>query len=250
MSVAPLRVGLGMLSVYPSSNAGTTTYVNKLMSILSEGEGVEVIALVNREMGKACDGIAREGTLVRGSRRYATLERRFGRVPALGITTMMPLVTAGGLKNVDVIHYPQTVRSPRVDRPVVVTLHDVQHLDLPCLFSTPVRIWRRLMYDESARRADAVITVSEHARSRIIDLLNIDPARVHVSHHGVDSTRFTPVPTADDVEILRRLGIDKPYMYYPASLAPHKNHGALLRALRNLPGRYLLLTGPYANRLR
>jgi glycosyltransferase involved in cell wall biosynthesis len=105
------------------------------------------------------------------------------------------------------------------------------------------------MYDESARRADAVITVSEHARARIIDRLGIDPNRVHVSYHGVDSTLFTPEPAANDPEIRRHLGIDRPYIYYPASLAPHKNHSALLRALRMLEGRSLLLTGPHANRL-
>jgi glycosyltransferase involved in cell wall biosynthesis len=249
MLMASLRVGLGLLSVYPSNNAGTTTYVRKLLSCLSDEGAVEVTALVNAEMAPAFGELAVHGTRVSGSHRYATIERRFGRVPALGVTALLPVVAAGGLQDVDVIHYPQTVRSPRVDRPVVVTLHDVQHLDLPHLFPISVRIWRRLMYDESARRADAVITVSKHARMRIIDRLDIDPTRVHVSYHGVDSTLFTPEPATNDVEVRRRLGIEAPFIYYPASLAPHKNHGALLRAMRLLEGRLLLLTGPYANRL-
>lgn len=249
MSSSSLRVGLGLLSVYPSSNAGTTTYVRGLLSGLSSEEAVEVIALANSALGRACSDLAGTDKIMRGSQRFATVERRFGRVPALCMTTALPMITAGDLQHVDVVHYPQTVRSPRVDRPVVVTLHDVLHLDLPHLFSNSMRIWRRLMYDESARRADAVITVSEHARARIIDRLGIDPTRVHVSYHGVDSTLFTPEPTANDAEVRRRLGIDRPYFYYPASLAPHKNHGVLLRALRLLEGRHLLLTGPYANRL-
>jgi glycosyltransferase involved in cell wall biosynthesis len=245
-----LRVGLGLLSVYPSSNAGTTTYVLGLLSGLSDNDDAEVIALANSEIGRASGDSAFRGTIICGSRRYATIERRFGRVAALGMTALLPVVTAAGLQDVDVIHYPQTVRSPRVDRPVVVTLHDVQHLDLPHLFSPQVRIWRRLMYDESARRADAVITVSEHARARIIDRLSIDPSRVHVSHHGVDSRVFTPQASANDAEVRRSLNISEPYLYYPASLAPHKNHSALLRALSLLEGRHLVLTGPYANRLR
>jgi len=244
-----LRVGLGLLSVYPSSNAGTTTYVRGLLSGLSEDETVEVIALANPALGSACGDLADRRTLVRGSKRFATAERRFGRVTALGMTAALPVVTAGGLQQVDVVHYPQTVRSPRVDRPVVVTLHDVLHLDLPHLFSTSVRIWRRLMYDASARRADAVITNSEHSRARIIDRLGIDPGRIHVSYQGVDTMQFTPEPASNDAEVRRSLGIDRPYFYYPASLARHKNHSALLRALRLLEGRRLLLTGPHANRL-
>ena len=249
MPSSPLRVGLGLLSVYPSSNAGTTTYVHGLLSGLSDDETIEVIALANLEMGRTCGNLAGNGTTICGSRRYATMEQRLGRVPALGMTTLLPVVTAGGLQDVDIIHYPQTVRSPRVNRPVVVTLHDVQHLDLPHMFPASVRVWRRLMYDESARRADAVITVSEHARARIIERLGIDPPRVHVSYHGVDSALFTPEPTADDAEVRRRLSIEGPYIYYPASLAPHKNHGALLHALRLLGDQRLLLTGPHANRL-
>jgi glycosyltransferase involved in cell wall biosynthesis len=249
MARPSLRVGLGLLSVYPSNNAGTTTYVRGLLSGLSDDETLEVIALANPALGRACSDLAGHGIMVCGSRRYATVERRFGRVPALCLTATLPVITAGDLQHVDVVHYPQTVRSPRVDRPVVVSLLDVQHLDLPHMFSTSVRMWRRLMYDESARRADAVITISEHARARIIDRLGIDPTRVHVSYLGVDSTFFTPEPATNDDEVRRRLGIDEPYIYYPASLAPHKNHSALVRALRLLKGRHLVLTGPYANRL-
>jgi glycosyltransferase involved in cell wall biosynthesis len=249
MPGSSLRVGLGLLSVYPSSNAGTTTYVRGLLSGLFNVDALDVIALANPALGEACSYLADHGTMLRGSKRYATAERRFGRVPALCMTAALPIITAGDLRKVDIIHYPQTVRSPRIDRPVVVTLHDVLHLDLPHLFSPPVRVWRRLMYDESARRADAVITVSEHARERIIERLSIDPARVHVSYHGVDSASFTPEPAANDTKIRRSLGIDEPYLYYPASLALHKNHTVLLRALRLLEGWRLLLTGPHANRL-
>jgi glycosyltransferase involved in cell wall biosynthesis len=249
MTSPSLRVGLGLLSVYPSSNAGTTTYVRGLLSGLSNDEALEVIALANPALGRACSDLAGHGIMVRGSQRYTTTERRFGRVPALCMTTALPMITAGDLQHVDVVHYPQTVRSPRVDGPIVVTLHDVLHLDLPHLFSTSVRIWRRLMYDESARRADAVITNSEHSRARIVDRLDIDPVRVHVSYQGVDTMLFTPEPAANDAEVRHSLGIEGSYCYYPASLAPHKNHGALLRALRILKGRRLLLTGPHANRL-
>jgi len=249
MSSSSLRVGLGLLAVYPSNNAGTTTYVRGLLSSLSNEGAIDVVALTNPALGRACSDLANHKTAVRGSKRYATVEGRFGRRAALCMTTVLPMITAGGLQHVDVVHYPQTVCSPRVDRPVVVSLLDVQHLDLPDMFSTAVRMWRRLMYDEAARRADAVITISEHARARIVDRLDIDPARVHVSYLGVDSTLFTPEPAATDAEVRRRLGVDEPYIYYPASLAPHKNHGALLRALRLLKGRRLLLTGPYADRL-
>jgi glycosyltransferase involved in cell wall biosynthesis len=238
-----------LLSVYPASNAGTTTYVRGLLAGLRGDEALEIVALTNTALGEACRDFANGRVAIQGSARYAVIERRFGRVPALCLTSTLSMISAAEIQDVDVIHYPQTVRSPRVGRPAVVTLHDVQHLDLPQLFSPAVKAWRRLMYDDSARRADAVITVSEHARARIVDRLDIDPARVHVSHHGVDTNLFSPEMAANDAEIRHRVGVREPYLYYPASLAPHKNHRALFQALSLLKGRRLVLTGPHANRL-
>ena len=37
---------------------------------------------------------------------------------------------------------------------------------------------------DAAERADAVIAVSEFTRSQVVSLLGVDPARVHVVHHG------------------------------------------------------------------
>ena len=38
---------------------------------------------------------------------------------------------------------------------------------------------------DAAARADAIIAVSEFTRSQVISLLGVDPARVHVVHHGI-----------------------------------------------------------------
>ena len=92
----------------------------------------------------------------------------------------------------DLVHYAVTVPIPATAGPRVVTLHDVQHHDLPQLFSRAERAYRRWAYDGSARRADVVVTASDYSKQRIVERLGIAPERVEAVHLGIDHDRFAP----------------------------------------------------------
>ena len=79
------------------------------------------------------------------------------------------------LETVDVVHYALTVPVPTTKAPTVVTLHDVQHRDLPELFGPARRSFRRVAYDRATRSASAVIVTSEFVRGRALELLELDP---------------------------------------------------------------------------
>jgi glycosyltransferase involved in cell wall biosynthesis len=140
------------------------------------------------------------------------------------------------LRALDAIHYPLTVPVPRARARRAVTLHDLQHLDHPELFSAARRAFRRAAYDRAAREADAVIVPSELVRERAIELLGLEEARVHVIPHGVDHTLFAPSEEPRE-----------PFLLYPAHAWPHKNHARLLEAFvllrAELPELRLVLTG-------
>ena len=133
---------------------------------------------------------------------------------------------------VDVVHYPLTVPVPRFKGPTVVTLHDLQHLELPGFFSRGERAFRRFAYESAARRASVVVTPSAHARDMAAERLGIDPARVVVAPHGVDHARFTPSGPEEG---------PARFVYYPANLWPHKNHRRLLEALAQTEDRSIEL---------
>ena len=124
----------------------------------------------------------------------------------------------------------------------MVTLHDVQHRDLPDFFGPGRRSFRRIAYDRAARNAAAVIVTSEFVRGRAVELLELDPDRVHVVPHGVDHSVFSP---GDDER--------EPFILYPARPWPHKNHARLIEAFARLretrPRLRLLLTGGGLERL-
>src|SRR4051794_12343104 len=132
----------------------------------------------------------------------------------------------------DVLNYPLTVPVPRFRGPTVVTLHDLQHLELPSFFSRGERAFRRFAYEGAARRASVVVTPSSHARDTAAERIGIDPARVVVAPHGVDHARFTPEGPREG---------PARFLYYPANLWPHKNHERLLRALAQAEDRSISL---------
>jgi glycosyltransferase involved in cell wall biosynthesis len=139
----------------------------------------------------------------------------------------------------DVFHYPLTVPVPSVrGAPRVVSLLDVQHHELPQMFSRAERWFRGWAYDDSARGADHVITISEHARRGIVERLGIPAERVHAIHLGVDHTRFTPEGPGLE-------GLPARYVVYPANAWPHKNHDGLLTAWKLVqdPDLHLVLSG-------
>jgi glycosyltransferase involved in cell wall biosynthesis len=239
-----LRVGASLLSVYPRDNVGTATYVEGMLSALSRVPGIDPIVLQNAESA-AISGLI-PGLTVRPVPRFDTAVRKVGRVPALAAAMSFRLWLGDSVtQDLDVIHYVQSVPAPAVPREIakVVTLHDVQHRDHPEFFSRSVRAWRRIAYDKSARDADVVITDSANARDRIVAQLGIPSARIHVALLGVHLEQFSPHRRETDLPTLDRLGVRKPYVFYPASLLPHKNHPRLFEALRLLEGVDLVLTG-------
>ena len=83
-----------------------------------------------------------------------------GRLRAMASAALRPGALRDHLGRADVVHYPLTVPVPPVSGPTVVTLLDVQHLDLPQLFPRGERLFRRLAYDRGSRRAAQVVVIS------------------------------------------------------------------------------------------
>jgi glycosyltransferase involved in cell wall biosynthesis len=76
-------------------------------------------------------------------------------------------------------------RLPRLPmRRSVATFHDL--FVMTGEYSTPeFRARFTAQARDAATRADAVIAVSEFTRSQVVSLLGVNPAKVHVVHHGV-----------------------------------------------------------------
>jgi glycosyltransferase involved in cell wall biosynthesis len=226
------RVGLSLLTLIPGISGGSETYARELVRALArigENEYLAVVPPLAPDAGSGLPAIVADG--------YGSSTTTFGRLRAMGSAVVRPGSLRSLFAGVDVVHYPLTVPVPPPNGPHVITLLDVQHLDLPQLFPRGERLFRKLAYDRAARRASEVIVISEFVRERVIERLGLEPGHVHAIWLGVDHERFFPSASVER----------EPFLLYPARPWPHKNHARLLEAFtaarRRHPGLRLLLTG-------
>lgn len=115
----------------------------------------------------------------------------------------------------------------------VLVMHDAAVLREPDAYSAAYRRWHRWFGLTVARRALAVITVSEFSRGELVSLAGLDPARVHVVPGGV-SGRFHP--SVDHERVAAKLGLSRPYVLTIATADRRKNLASLTVAARRLAG--------------
>ncbi|MDE0607891.1 MAG: glycosyltransferase family 1 protein [Acidimicrobiaceae bacterium] len=144
-------------------------------------------------------------------------------------------------RSADVVHHfggrLPAVRNPRA----VLTIHDLQPLDMPENFSRAKRRYLRWAVQRSASAASLICTPSRWVAESVEETLGVGPDKIRV----VSST-WDPAPAAHDDPEIAELG-DGPVVLYPAATHPHKNHLTLLQAVDRLADRHrdltLVLTG-------
>jgi glycosyltransferase involved in cell wall biosynthesis len=225
-----MRVGISLLTLVPGEVGGAETYARGLARGLREVGTLDYTAFVPPAAPGAGEGLP-EVTVTE----YRAAQTVPQRAVAMAVAALRPAPLRRRYEGLDVVHYPLTIALPPVE-PSVVTVHDLQHLELPHLFSRSERLFRRRTHERSARRANAVVVPSQFVRRSVVEHLGLPPERVHAIPHGLDHARFTP----GDEE---REG----FLLYPGRPWPHKNHERLYVALALLrqerPELELVLTG-------
>ncbi len=226
-----MRVGISLLTLVPGEIGGAETYARELTRALAEVGTLDYVAFTPPAAPGAGGGLPEVAVP-----EYPHVRTHRQRAIAMAAATVRPGRIRRRLEGVDVLHYALTVAIPRVRAPRVVTVFDLQHVDLASFFSRTERAYRRLAYDGSARSADAVVVNSQFVRRSVIEHLGIAPERVHVIPLGIDHARFS----AGGEE-------REPFLLYPARPWPHKNHARLFEAFallrRERPELRLVLTG-------
>jgi glycosyltransferase involved in cell wall biosynthesis len=89
--------------------------------------------------------------------------------------------------HLDVFFAPAYTAPLRLRVPTVVAIHDLSFVAHPEWFRMREGMRRRVLTRQSARRARAVVTISEFSRRELIDRLGIPGPRVHVIPPGVSA---------------------------------------------------------------
>jgi glycogen synthase len=129
-------------------------------------------------------------------------------------------------------HFGGILAKKNYGLPLVVTVHSLE----------PLRPWKReqlaggydfsLWVEKTAlEMADAIIAVSSETKRDIERLFDVDSARVHVIHNGIDLDQYRKV---DSTAALQRYGIDRnaPYLLFVGRITRQKGFQHLVRAIQ------------------
>lgn len=113
----------------------------------------------------------------------------------------------------------------------VVTMHDFATLDHPEWTSKSFNTLYRFLLPRLAKRADAIIAISEYTKSRILYHTGIDESKISVIKNGVDDRFFIKTGSDFKSQIMPKYKIpSERYILSVSSIEPRKNIGSLLRA--------------------
>src|SRR5437763_2707762 len=123
----------------------------------------------------------------------------------------------------DVVHFTNGMLPLVSSTPSVVTIHDMSLTLFPRYHPRRRVLLNRPFVDVAARRADAVVTVSESAKRDIVRLYNLAPDRVHVVHEAA-ARSFRPVTDPAELgRVRRRYCLARRIILYVGTIEPRKN---------------------------
>jgi glycosyltransferase involved in cell wall biosynthesis len=125
---------------------------------------------------------------------------------------------------------------PLISSNHIVTFHDLFTLDSPLWYRPSFARGYRVLLTALSRTATHIIAVSHFTKSRLVDRLRVDPARVTVIHNGVDCDRFH---YSKELAARARYELSLPpgrYVLCLGSLEPRKNLRCLLSAWSEIAG--------------
>jgi glycosyltransferase involved in cell wall biosynthesis len=128
-------------------------------------------------------------------------------------------------KNVNNFHSSHYNIPILYNKKLIVTVYDVAHLILEDSIKNPFKkFYADLFFNVIAKKADAVITISNFSKEEILKYTNIPEKKINVIYCGCDHLK-KDLSTNDNIQ----RPYVTPYILYVGNIRPHKNIDRLVK---------------------
>jgi glycosyltransferase involved in cell wall biosynthesis len=129
----------------------------------------------------------------------------------------------------DLVHIPLNSVPYWMQKPYVVTIHDMSSLLYPARGDVRGAMHQE-RYRRGAARAERIIAVSHSTRRDIESFMRIPNERIRTIYSAPDPTFAQEPDTSQDQHILQRYSIQPPFILYAGTIRPQKNVPRLVEA--------------------
>lgn len=227
-----MRIGVNALYLLPGKVGGSEIYVRNLVKWLPRvATGDEFVVYANRESAGVFEEIP---GAVKVHRCNVNASNRSARI--LYEQTVLPVLAAR--------HGLEALLSAGMTGPFFSTvpsftmIYDLQHVNQPQNFGKMYLLFLKSIIYMSAKRADAVLTLSEKSKRDILEHYGISPEKVHVTYLASDSAVFRGRGDDEISAIRKKYALPPSFALYIASSLPHKNYERLLQAFKSVKERH------------
>lgn len=135
--------------------------------------------------------------------------------------------------DMDVFHSWE-MQPPLSKAVLVSTIHDLAMLRYPKTADPYVLAMHQRSWKHIKKEAKAIIAVSQATKQDIVELLGIPQEKVHVVYEAIPDEARLKITSVRAKELVKGLGITKPYIFFVGTLEPRKNLHRLIQAWRPL----------------
>lgn len=218
----PLRLGVNALFYLPGEVGGSETYLLETLRALSRMErGPDLVLFSNAENDRKLRADFPHAEVVESG---IGATSRVVRI----VAEQVQLPRLAKRARVDVLWSPGYTAPAFCACPQVVSILDMQYKRFPQDVSWLAARTMDVLYPSAARHCDAVVAISEFAKSEVVHFLGVPGDKVTVTLLAADAAFGVPDgPPPKAVE-------GAPYLLCVAHTYPHKNVGLLVRAFNRI----------------
>ena len=217
-----MRLGVNTLFYLPGEVGGSETYLLETLRALSRRQDApQLVLFANRENAGLLRAEFPQAEIVDSG---VAATSRFARI----LAEQIRLPRLVGKARVDVLWSPGYTAPAFCACPQAVSILDMQYKRFPQDVSWLAARAMDILYPLAARRSDAVVAISEFAKSEVVRFLGIPPEKVAATLLAADPS-FGVVVEAPPAEAQ-----GAPYLLCVAHTYPHKNVAMLVRAFNRI----------------